>query len=1260
MPHVLHVELVEQTATALQLRLWKDNPNQARTRTLALGDIGPLVQTAETDYYSPLPARLVDVGRELFRWLDGGERWLTTEIRSAANHADVLVLAIDMPHGLAHLPWEVLHDGTTFLVHATNPPVLPVRWRPADAPPLPPANRPLQALFMASSPRNVVPVLEYEREESLILEATRRWPLDLVVEESGCLDELGALMHDYGAGFFDVLHVTGHAGHATDGTPVFVLEDGEGQRADASAAEFARRLPHRPPLVFLSGCRTGQNADRGEVRSLAEGLIASGFRAVLGWGRPVRDDDASLAAQHVYQKLAAGESLPRALVHASVELHAAGARDWHLLRLFCAGDPPAAFVTPTQTPGRKRSTGRPAESEFLDPLTKKVKVATRAAFVGRRRLLQRSLRKLREPDDAHLGLVLRGQGGRGKSSVAARLCDRLHSRFQRVVVIGRLDESSLIQAWRPELPNDGVRQVLSEPTAELRFRIEAALTVLADAGLREPLFVLDDFEQNQPGKADGVLDLAPHAADALGALLDAVAHTGFGRVLITCRYALPAPFADRLAAEEVQPLDATEREKQARRLDQTKPRVTRDTGLLAQAISAADGNPRLFEWLHQVLEQPGLDHAGILAELEKWEEEFRANILAHRLVATLADDDRALLGRMLLLTVPAPIAAVHALAPARTPDSVRRALDHAAALGLVDVADEDGQTHFRVARQLAGGDPPPLVAPNSGDERVLSGVLVDVLFPLWWQAVDNPSEARALELIRLCAQGGRQDKLVVVALAVTSAWVNGHRYRDARSLLSVVIEPAGRHPILLLHLARSLATLGHGDDAGALLREAERSPSLTEADRSTVLYYIAESLIAHGEADEALTILSEKLLPMYERLGDWHSRAIALSQIADVLSERGELDEALRILRDELLPVFERLGDVRSRAGTQGKIADVLYARGELDEALRIWREEPLPVYERLGDVRSRAVTLGRIADVLSARGELDEALRIRREEELPVYERLGDVRERAVTLGKIADVLSARGELDEALRIRREEQLPVYERLGDVRSRAVTLGKIADVLSARGDLDDALRILQDELLPVFERLGDVRSRAVTLGKIADVLSERGELDEALRIWREEELPVYERLGDVRSRAVTLGKIADVLSERGELDEALRIRREEQLPVYERLGDVRSRAVTLGKIADVLSERGELDEALRIMREEELPVYERLGDVRSLMVGRVNLALTLAKRGRQADAPEVATLLSWSYQAAIQRRYAESAQIAGILKSLGIPLPERE
>jgi hypothetical protein len=554
MPEILHVELVERTAAAQELRLWRDNANDAWKCTLALSDITELVALAEADYAAASPGDLRELGRMLFRWLDGGERRLSAEIAAAANRTDVLVLAVATSSALAHLPWEALHDDAGFLVHAINPPVLPVRWRPTGPPAHVPANRPLQAVFMAASPWDVLPLLDFGGEEHQILMATRRWPMNLVVEESGSLEELGVLLQSHGPRHFDVLHLTGHAGHAEDGTPVFLLEDDEGRCAPASARDLGSTLPHRPPLVFLSGCRTGQRPPSGEDRSLAEQLIEHGFHAVLGWARRVSDSDATVAARFLYAHLAGGDSLPLALARAHARLRETGVPHWHMLRLFAAGDPPAALVTPLRTPGRRERGGRPAEAAFLDHVTKTVRVATRAEFVGRRRVVQDGLCRLRRPDGGQVGVLLHGPAGCGKSSVAARLCDRLRVELQRVVVIGWLDEPSLVDAWAPELPG-AVRDALRHPSGELRLRIESALLALASDGCPAPLFVLDGFERNQPAGADGDLSLHPEAARTLGALLEALEHSRLGRAMLTGRYPLPDPYAGFLHPVPVPPAE---------------------------------------------------------------------------------------------------------------------------------------------------------------------------------------------------------------------------------------------------------------------------------------------------------------------------------------------------------------------------------------------------------------------------------------------------------------------------------------------------------------------------------------------------------------------------------------------------------------------------------------------------------------------------------------------------------------------------------
>jgi tetratricopeptide (TPR) repeat protein len=283
---------------------------------------------------------------------------------------------------------------------------------------------------------------------------------------------------------------------------------------------------------------------------------------------------------------------------------------------------------------------------------------------------------------------------------------------------------------------------------------------------------------------------------------------------------------------------------------------------------------------------------------------------------------------------------------------------------------------------------------------------------------------------------------------------------------------------------------------------------------------------------------------LFSAEGDSAHAAAAAAELADVLWRTGELERAMQVLSQDVLPVYERLGDVRSKAVTMGQIADILQARGQLDEALRIRTEEELPVYERLGDVRSKAVTMSKIADILQARGQFDEALRIRTEEQLPVYERLGDVGAKAVTKGKIADILQGRGQLDEALRILTEEVQPAFERLGDVHARAVTMGKVADIVQARGQLDEALA-LHRERLPSLEKLGDQLESAAARYSIAKIMLQRGDhlrgdYQQALK-HLQQAFETSVQVGHAAWTAAIGSELARVLAMQQQLEAALRV-----------------------------------------------------------------------------------------------------------------------
>ncbi|MFM7220158.1 MAG: CHAT domain-containing protein, partial [Nodosilinea sp.] len=390
---VLHIALKPLDINQVELRYWDDLPANYERQVLPRQDIADLIEQSEQDYYRLRPD-LPSMGKRLFLWLEGEGRWLSRAIHGCTTEG--IVLAISAAAEFSHLPWEVLHDGNSFLVEREYPLVVPVRWVDQPSPTLTPQAKSLQILFMATSPEKVQPVLDFEQEEASILRIAQDLPLTLRVEESGCVTELAKLWMRYPEHTFDVFHLTGHASIQSQApyTPYFITESLTGEAQDTSPTELLNVFKtRRPRLIFLSGCRTGQAGHQGTVPSFAEALVHQGIPTVLGWGRPVADGTATRAAHCLYERLAAGDELAQAVALTHRFLLQESVRDWHLLRLYGRGEAWGPLVEP---PGDYVPPPEPMQYQFLDG-AQRVRVATPEQFVGRRRVIQRSLQALRQP-----------------------------------------------------------------------------------------------------------------------------------------------------------------------------------------------------------------------------------------------------------------------------------------------------------------------------------------------------------------------------------------------------------------------------------------------------------------------------------------------------------------------------------------------------------------------------------------------------------------------------------------------------------------------------------------------------------------------------------------------------------------------------------------------------------------------------------------------------------------------------------------------
>jgi len=747
---ILHIDLQESGSNRVEFRFFWDNPNQTRTYTRFLSEIDNLSEKADTDYYTRLPKDHATTGHDLYRWLDGTERILQSELDS--HRGEKIVLAISTSKGLVHLPWELLHDGQGFLV-SKLPAIVPMRWMKTGNERLltvdnNPQDRALNVVFMASSARGVEPILDFEAEEGKILKATRGKPLSLTVEESGCIKELGELIASKDRGYFDVIHLSGHA-IIEDEKPYFITETEYGDRQDTSAEDIARELQFNlPKLLFLSGCRTGYS-DGDEILSMAEKLLENGAKTVLGWGQPVRDQEAADTAAILYEKLSQGFTLSESLAFAYQKLLENQARDWHCLRLYVRGSIPEALVRRGQ---KKPLPPVSVVDQFVDPETKYLRVATRETFIGRRRDLQDCLQVLKKPFDNpkaihKAGVFLQGFGGNGKSTLAARLCDRLPD-YTKLVWHQQIDQTSLVNTLAKKLDRSQ-RQILLDSNEELDYRLRDVF-----GQLNQPfLLILDDFEWNLecPSSSDDYI-LKAGAAQLLQALVWAIQETNYyHRLIITSRYTFNSPLLEEFYHLESLPsfkYKESDLEKKLRRLEHFSSGKI-DKNYIERALNLADGNPRLLEWLNnEVLSSGDID-----AKLRSFENEtdvsWRDKIVWRLEEKPQLLTDEALekvVSNCLIYEIPVPLVALEAVC--QSVPNYQKKLKQGQDKGLIEViCNEDRETFYR-ASHIKHINPHIELPKDASNLSALAGTAAKVLTELWGNK-ENQNREKWAEIFRL-------------------------------------------------------------------------------------------------------------------------------------------------------------------------------------------------------------------------------------------------------------------------------------------------------------------------------------------------------------------------------------------------------------------------------------------------------------------------------------------------------------------------------
>ncbi|HIK05604.1 MAG TPA: tetratricopeptide repeat protein [Trichormus sp. M33_DOE_039] len=1068
---MLHLDLKRVDGNYVELRYFIDNPNQYEKRSLSLAEIEELINWAERDYYvSAFAEDYTVTGRKLYNWLDGSDRWLQSLLNQ--YRCEGIVLAIATDEKLTHLPWEVLHDDESFLVQRV-PAIVPVRWVSDSAVKKltveeEPENRVLQVLFMATSPLNVEPVLDFEAEEARILQATAQQPLALTVEESGCLSELANLVKNYGKNYFDVVHLTGHA-TLQDKQPRFITETPTGEAYYATAKDIAQELQfQRMKLIFLSGCRTGQADDSGSVPSMAEELLKYGAKAVLGWGQKVLDHDATAAAAALYQELSAGEQITEALAITYQTLIKKKARDWHLLRLYTAANLPSSLVTPLWTEGRKPAPPPSVTTQFLDSAGK-VKVPTRESFVGRRRQLQSCLRVLSPPINK-VGVLIYGMGGLGKSSLAARLCDRLPN-FERIVWEGRIDEASLVSRLAEKLDDNEQRKSLEKPDEELKYRLKRVFFHLHKE-TKPFLLVLDDFEVNLESRNESYVPQA-EAAEVLRALVWAISENYTShRIIITCRYDFEFTQLQHFHKQPLDALQGADLQKKFNLLAAFSAKSQVDEALKSQAQKLADGNPRLLEWLDKILQNPTVDQAAILNRMAAETVKFRENILVEVLLQQIDTTMREILSRGLVFELPVPREALAAVC--ETIPNLEDYINRAVALGLLAVS------HNQTLRV-----PHILLVQLPTDAEALYKQAAEVLYRLWWE---NPqvTEEQKLEIHRLAVRGKAKNVLLEVTISLVDRWLFHSSFRKAVQLCQSTLEVIKDYRILF-QLAQSQTELGEVEQAQKNCEQAlELCPPENQEKKDEINYHYASILLDRGDVKKAKKLYQQIL----KRTHNDKLKARLLGELAEICTREVKFQEAIDKYK-QIQKIYQDISDCFGEAATLHQLAGVYSQQGKLDEAQELYSQS-LAIKEDIGDIKGQATTLYTLAGINIAQGLTIEAIELY-EKCLGIQREIGHRQGEAATLLALAEICAqCEPEFVKKAIEYCQEALEIYHNICNPLGEAETLRQLAIIYFQQGQLRKAIKYCKQSL-KIENRINSILSKSRTLSLLRQLLLSKQE-----------------------------------------------------------------------------------------------------------------------------------------------------------------------
>ncbi len=1056
---------------------------------------------------------------------------------------------------IRNLPWQTATAERPLLTIAKTPVGKLTEHQPS-------VGFPLKVLVMVASPEGVTR-LAYEDEELQLLRAFSPLMAQGLAEvhftDDGSLENLEEKLSQ---NRYHILHFSGH-GSYHEGKGILALEDPmTGRMKTATSEQFNQvlakvaRKGHRPDLVVLSACQTAQGIEAGNLAGVADTLLTGGTSAVIAMSASVLDTCATLFAAKLYAELSDGFPLPAAFQDAREAVH-----DYEkTLDLAKHGLAPAQWLIPqlllyqkveglVNTDAPKTVLNLQQNADIIAGEQALVHLRVRPenyVFVGRRREKRIALRQLQTGKS----ILLRGQGGVGKTALAEHLAIRLLAGNPRHKVFTFSEKTPAAQSLLDQMQNYLTKEkkefsIVSE-LAAIPKQTDKFYHLLGKISAHcDPVFIFDNMETFQKYDAQQAAWLwhREKHEDVFEVMSILDQQTPFP-LIITGRYPLAefpelevcnmntVPFADffrkchqlkiRDFAQKIQ-TEAFLADTLKRSDNEQAPTFEDVAKLLHKTFG---GNYRALEFFDELYAQKGADIAQTLRKLSDFEAalqqddikegvltQMSENLIFEELLGYLNTREKDTLYVLAQYNIPVlPMAVGMQRKADDRSDDLRKVTE----LTLVEAQTGlDGRERFYVmplVRDLLKRQEMDLVFDEkvAGDyhKYVVDSIITEDVLAELVEAFERYFTAKAISEINevgyiICKYyyDVEQFRLSLAFGLCTEEVAREETHGVIWNNLGLIFQLFGKLELALTYLKKSLSDVKKREDF---------------RNEATTLGNIGQIYIFKSNYERALTYL-QKALKISRETDNNEIEGTTLNNLGQLYQNKSDYDSALDYYK-QALKIIMKNGEREGEAVILGNVSSIHKIKGDYDSALN-YLEQALKINLEINNLKGQGITLSNISQIYFIKGNYNKALDYS-EQSLKIRLEIGDRAGEGTTLNNIGQIYHYKGDYECALNYL-EQALKISREIGIPRTIGTTLSNIGEVYDSKGDYDIALDYLEQGL-NISRKTGDINGVASTLTKIGGIFYKQKKYEDAIPML----FPAYqifEKIGSPNKQGIEQG-----------------------------------------------------------------------------------------------------------------------------------------